>query len=474
MATSDMNAPKITPNAYYFLIALLPGISCTLFYAGFKREDVAIFYTDFSPLIKMGIATISALIIDMIVLAIRRDNMMQAIKNPHGLLVGLILGLFLPNHLHWWEISTTIAFAVFVSRYVLENYLHAVIIGYIFSLSLFPAVMGLSLFIKNELYTSYMLQINSAFLLGGMFLIYKRLVNWRIPFGSLTVYLSLMLLHKLLYSGTPLSIPLVNSIFTSTTCLGVFFIAPFIETNKHHKKISLLYGVIIGIGWFTLSTYSKYPEPLLIAIALTNLLVLTIKFRATSLSYGTITNISSNALLAPILSASTVIVITPTLTQAITVSTIVGVLYLTTQSISDVIHRYLPKSSMPSLIIVLTAFFSAYIGLSLKVYFPSLSESLDNAIPLLALSSLILSFGSVFNGNNAAFSMRDGLKTSSLFFIVVLLIGIISQFTDMNRLFPSGAFLLLALVALCKHQTLITKLSTHTPNRRVRATGTIK
>ena len=71
--------------------------------------------------------------------------------------------------------------------------------------------------------------------------------------------------------------------------------------------------------------------------------------------------------------------------------------------------------------------------------------------------------------------MVNALKTSTLFLVLVLLVGGISQFTDLNRIFSAGLFFLFAFIALCNNQKLSTIETTNNkPNRRVRTTGTIK
>lgn len=475
MPTSANAAKKAAPNAYYFLMALLPGMVATLFYSGLKRQDVVITYMDFTPLIKMGVATIAVLVIDMLMLTIKRQPILTALKNPQSLLTGLVLALFLPNHLAWWQITIVMAFAIVVGRYIFDNRLHAVLLGYIFSLGAFTTTMGIALSIKNELYSSYMLTINGAFALGGLLLIYKGLVNWRIPLSLLIIYFGLAVFYKLMHSGIPLSLPLINSALTPTTCLGAFFVAPYVMNDIQNNKHLLLYGIVIGILLFTASLYAHYPDAFPPLLLLVNVITLAIASRTIALQHNHIAILSSNVLLVPIISASMVVVVASSITQAALVGVIVTMIYLATHSIIDVVHRYIPQSAMSSVTIVLTAFFSVYVGLSLRLYFPSFSQSLDDAVPLFALSSLILSFSAIFNGNSAPFTMTNGLKTSGLFFVLVVLMGTINQFTDMNHLVPTGAFLVFAVLALCNHKKLSTiNTPSSKPNRRVRATGTIK
>jgi hypothetical protein len=59
--------------------------------------------------------------------------------------------------------------------------------------------------------------------------------------------------------------------------------------------------------------------------------------------------------------------------------------------------------------------------------------------------------------------------------VFVLLVGAVSQFTDINRTLPAGLFFLFALIALYNNPTLSNiEIPENKPNRRVRTTGTIK
>lgn len=475
MTTLTSSSNQNTTNAYYVLLALLPGLVCTLLYAGLKREDVAIFYSDFSAIIKISISAVAALLIESIVLAIRRQPILSIVKNPQALFIGLLLALLLPNHLQWWQITLVIAAAIIIGRHLLNNYLHASLTGYLFALAILPSAMGLAIFIKSELYNSYMLKINGAFALGGLFLIYKRFINWRMPLGILTVYFSLALLYQLLYSGLPISITLINSLFTPTTCLSAFFIAPFIINTTHDNQFHLACGVVIGISLFVFTQYGQYPDPLAFILLAFNAIAFAIKARHISIHHTNVSVLSSHVWLVPILSAAMVMINASSIISAALTGVAVSVIYLASHSVADVLHRHLPQHAIPSLVIVLTVFFSTYIVLSIEMYLPQVARSLDNPTLLFTLSSLILSFSAVFTGDTTSFKMTNGLKTSGLFFILVLLIGTINQFTKINHLLSISGLFVLAFIALCNNKKLSTVNTPNSkPNRRVRATGIIK
>jgi electron transport complex protein RnfD len=437
-------------------------------------EGVIISYQDYSSAIKLGVAFSSALTLELIILIITRQTIMNELKNPQSLLIGILVGLCLPNNLPWWEVSITAAFAIIVGRHFLGNRLNAVLIGYLFSLVAFPTLHGYSSLIKNDGYNYYMLDINGAFALGGLFLAFKKCINWRIPITLIAFYVISALVLNKNNEDIVFSISSFRGLFNSTTCLAAFFIAPFILGDKPSAKTCFIGGTVMAV-LFLEGSYAQYPNALLLALLLVNIFYWSISSKNILLHHQHITHISTQPLLTPILSASLVMVITSTVTQAAIAGAIVMVIYISVQSISDVIKRYIPQSNLLSLVIVLTAFLSAYIGLSLKVYWPEISQHIDDSIPLLALSNLILSCSVIFTGNAAPFNMINALKTSALFLVFVLLVGAVSQFTDINRTLPAGLFFLFALIALYNNPTLSNiEIPENKPNRRVRTTGTIK
>lgn len=475
MPNDSNTLPNAPFNAYYYLIALLPGAVLTTYYAGLTRKDILIIYTDYSAIIKMGVAIVTALLVELIILVIKNTNLMGALKNPHSLLIGVLLGVCLPNNLAWWEVSSSVVLAVIVGRYLLNLHLHPVLVGYIFSLATFPATHGLSTILKSEVYNSHLWEINGAFMLGGLCLAAIKRIDWRTPITLLTVYSLLILTFKVMATNIPFSTSIINSVLTPTTCFSIFFIAPFVVYDSANTSSRFLNGAIIAIAAFLLGEYAHYPNALLITLLVANIMNWAWGAKNIPLNNAHITSLSSHVLLIPILSASVVMIAASSITQAAVVGAIVVVIYLGTQSMADVIKRYVSPSPSLSLIIVLTAFLSAFIGLSIKVNLPALSQTIDNYIPLLALSSLLLSCSAIFTGNQTPFTMSSALKTSALFLVLVLIVGGISQFTDANRLFCAGLFFLFALIALYNNPALSNIESpVNKPNRRVRTTGTIK
>ncbi|MCH8530301.1 MAG: RnfABCDGE type electron transport complex subunit D [Saccharospirillum sp.] len=108
---------------------------------------------------------------------------------------------------------------------------------------------------------------NLAFLFGGVFLLYKRIITWHIPV-SLLAGLGLM---ALLFSWdadlrTPLSLHLLGG----ATMLAAFFIATDPVSAATSNKGKLVYGFGIGVLIYLIRTWGNYPDAVAFAVLLMN------------------------------------------------------------------------------------------------------------------------------------------------------------------------------------------------------------
>jgi len=113
--------------------------------------------------------------------------------------------------------------------------------------------------------------IGGAFLFGGLWLMYKKVINWHIPgamIASLTVMALLFtLINPDLYAG-----PLFH-LFSGATMLGAFFIATDPVTASTTPQGRLVYGAGIGILTYVIRTWGGYPDAVAFAVLLMNMTV---------------------------------------------------------------------------------------------------------------------------------------------------------------------------------------------------------
>jgi electron transport complex protein RnfD len=114
--------------------------------------------------------------------------------------------------------------------------------------------------------------VNAGFLMGGIFLLYKRIIGWHIP---ASVVASLVILALLFHDGGSSQShgsPLMH-LFAGGTMLGAFFIATDPVTAAASKRGQLLYGALIGSLIFTLRAWTGYPDGIAFAVLCGNFAV---------------------------------------------------------------------------------------------------------------------------------------------------------------------------------------------------------
>lgn len=105
-------------------------------------------------------------------------------------------------------------------------------------------------------------------LLGGLFLIYKRIISWHIP---VSVMGSLFLMATLFnYLDPERYTSGLFHLVSGATFLGAFFIATDYVTSPVSKNGQLVFGVGCGLLIWLIRTYAGYPEGVAFAVLLMN------------------------------------------------------------------------------------------------------------------------------------------------------------------------------------------------------------
>ena len=114
-------------------------------------------------------------------------------------------------------------------------------------------------------------QINLAFLLGGIFLILKKVIHWQIPVAMLGSFTLLSLLTELFGNGAHLTVP--GQLFSGAMMFGAFFIATDPVTASITPRGKLVFGVLVGSLLYLIRFYGNYPDGVAFAILLSNICV---------------------------------------------------------------------------------------------------------------------------------------------------------------------------------------------------------
>ncbi len=126
--------------------------------------------------------------------------------------------------------------------------------------------------------------VNVAYLLGGLIMLNRRIINWHIPVSFLAT-LALLATVSWLLDDNRYSSPLIQ-LFSGATMLGAFFIATDPVTASTTPRGRIIYGVLIGLLVWLIRVYGGYPDAVAFAVLLTNIAVPLIDHYTQPRAYG--------------------------------------------------------------------------------------------------------------------------------------------------------------------------------------------
>lgn len=313
------------------LIALLPAILASLLFLGA------------GVLIQLVLAIGTALLSEALILWLRQRPIKITLLDLSATVTAVLLVLSLPVLAPWWITVNGTLFAIIIAKHLYGglgyNPFNPAMAGYAFLLISFPQPMtawlafdapSLSLTetfqlifheslpthlnfdvltratpldtIKTQLRLNQTLsQIHElpvfgwlagksyqwlalSYLIGGVWLLKQKVINWQIP-ASLLGSLSLLALFGYIYDSNHFSSPLFH-LFAGSAMIGAFFIATDPVTAAASNQGRLVYGGLIGVLLYSLRTWGSYPDGLAFAVLLANLAVPTIDYCTKPKIYG--------------------------------------------------------------------------------------------------------------------------------------------------------------------------------------------
>lgn len=307
------NTTLTTPQIMLLvLVAALPGILAMTAW--------------FGPGVLVNIAwlLLCAVTLEAATLAIRRRPVLVSLADYSAVVTALLLALSLPPALPWWAGLTGAFFAIVIAKHLYgglgNNPFNPAMVGYAALLIAFPVEMTRWLFPNNaaslrdaiarflgdspdtldaftgataldrfkldragmtvdEYITDNPLfgalsgtgweWVNAAFLLGGLYLLYRRLITWHIP---VTLLAAMTFLAMVFYDGGSSAShgsPLFH-LFGGAAMLGAFFIATDPVTGPATTAGKLWYGALIGTLVYCIRAWGSYPDGVAFAVLLAN------------------------------------------------------------------------------------------------------------------------------------------------------------------------------------------------------------
>ena len=113
--------------------------------------------------------------------------------------------------------------------------------------------------------------VNLGFLLGGLWLIYKKIISWHIPLAMLSAIAIISGIFFLLDAQT-FANPILH-LMGGASILGAFFIATDPVTASTTPRGRIIYGAGIGLLTFAIRAWGGYPDGVAFAVLLMGLTV---------------------------------------------------------------------------------------------------------------------------------------------------------------------------------------------------------
>ena len=283
---------SIQKNMLYVVLALLPAYLVALYYFGV------------GALVVSAIAVASCIGFEAFIQRFVLKTKVS-ISDGSAALTGLLLAMNLPSNLPWWMVIIGSMVAIGLGKMCCgglgNNLFNPALVGRVFLLISFPAAMTvwpvpepfniaymdaqtaatplsmmksdqmlppiLSTIIGNE--GGSMGEVSAiALLLGGVFLLCKKVITWHIPvsiLATVTLFTGIMhLVDPMAYEN-----PLWH-LCSGGLLLGAIFMATDYVTSPMTTRGQLLYGVGIGLITVVIRLWGNYPEGVSFAILLMN------------------------------------------------------------------------------------------------------------------------------------------------------------------------------------------------------------
>ena len=143
--------------------------------------------------------------------------------------------------------------------------------------------------LQSNLYSAHGLSvgwfwINCGFLLGGLIMLQRKVINWHIPV-SIIASLSLCVFIGFLFSPSTQG-NLGLHLFSGATFIGAFLLPPILSALPTSARGRLIYGALIGLLIYLIRTYGNYPDAVAFAVLLANTTVPLIDLYATQSLWG--------------------------------------------------------------------------------------------------------------------------------------------------------------------------------------------
>ncbi len=296
-------------------LALLPGLAVLTWFYGWGN------------LINTLLAILFALGFEAAIMTLRKRPVTFYLGDYSAVVTAMLLGMAIPPYAPWWVTLIGIFFAIPIAKHLYGgmgfNPFNPAMVGYVVLLISFPVQMvewaaprtmtelpgliealryiflgvqpvdgvtaatALDLVKQNNSLLIDQLReqtpqlatgsfasagsewVNVAFMLGGLYLLWRRLYTWHAPVAMLA---TLFVLSALFYDGgssASKGSPLFH-LFTGATMMGAFFIVTDPVSGCTSNRGRLVFGAGVGALVFIIRAWGNYPDAVAFGVLLMN------------------------------------------------------------------------------------------------------------------------------------------------------------------------------------------------------------
>jgi len=325
---------RVTLQMLQVVMALIPAIIALVYFFGP------------SVLITITFAIVIALLAEALMLKLRHRPIKPFLMDGSAVVTAVLLAIALPPLAPWWITTVGILFAIIFAKHLYGglgyNPFNPAMVAYVLLLISFPLEMTTWLPVASlsehhlNLSTAFQIIFNGHFAgsidslsgatpldamktqigllqmpsqiiqqplfgtfagkgwewvniwlaIGGLFLLYRRVISWHIPVAMLLALTSISLVTWLIapeITGSPLF-----HLLSGGTMLGAFFIATDPVTAATTTKGRLVFGAGIGLLIYIIRIWGGYPDGVAFAVLIMNMFVPLIDYYTQPKVYGAV------------------------------------------------------------------------------------------------------------------------------------------------------------------------------------------
>ena len=297
------------------VIALLPGVAASVFFFG-----VGI-------ILQLAVSLLTVVASDELSAKLKHQEFGSSSRDGSAVVLACIVAISMPPYAHWWMCASAAIVANIFGKHIYggtgQNLFNPAMVGVVFALVCFPSLSaywpnasGTGTLSMGEIFKSFLSMqsnlpdvisgatlleyertqlsfavirgefsnidqyglfaergwewVNFAYLIGGLWLCARRVINWVVPVFVLgTVFVFASICHGV--DETRFAGPFIHC-FSGAIIICAFFVATDPVSSPAGQRPIIIYAILIGLFVFVLRHVGVYPEAVAFSVIIANAL----------------------------------------------------------------------------------------------------------------------------------------------------------------------------------------------------------